>query len=283
MAFFVTSGTAWGDIRRVFGGTNKLVVAFLLLLSIVVYGSASRLLTQQTAISLPTVAAQSAAATVASPNSGGSAPTPQAPATTASVSTPEACQPATYSLPDALDVTSNTTGLTEHIEPVQYYTVHGATGAQVRRQIQQCAPRQNASDSVAEFTAQTGYFISWQYSYASRSDGTCVVTNAKVGLHVAMILPSLEPTAGASESFTTEWQKFATSLATHENGHVELDKQYARDMLTDLQNFPAGNCDTIRQSIDAIMQNGVVRLNIANERYDATTAHGASQGAILPQ
>lgn len=274
------TGSSFRHIRT---STSKLFCASLVLLSMLVYLNATALFAQQfsghvsaTPVTPKPVSASSATLTPkpdAEPE-----PVPQAAAT----ANTGVCTPATYALPGALNL-AGTSGLTETVEPTQTYTIFGVTGPELRKQIQACAPRQSNGDTVAEFTAQTGYYLNWQYDYAMRGDGLCVVTNPRVGLHVAMILPDWQPAANADASLTTRWRAFIENLTTHENGHVDLDREYARQMFADLQNFPASSCDTIQQSVNAIMQNSIVRLNIANDQYDASTNHGATQGAVIPR
>ena len=275
------TGSSFRHIRT---SSSKWFGLFLVALSMFVYMNSASLLALQlserveaTPIAVTAPAVKPAAiAAVSTPVK----PTETDPQGTAAIATTNSCKPASYVLPGPVQLSQ--TGITEVVEPVQTYTIYGASGSEVRSQIQACAPRQQSGDSAAEFTAQTGYYISWQYDYTMRSDGTCTVMNPRVGVHIAMILPDWQAGSTASPTFASSWRTFIANLTTHENGHVELDKQYARTMLTELQSFPASSCDTIRQSVNAAMQNNIVQLNIANDKYDALTNHGATQGAVIP-
>lgn len=271
------------NLRHIRTSTSKLFCACLVVVGLLVYVNGAALFAHQ----FSEHAAASPA--VSNPLSSSSAtltpvPAPQAmgPQSVTSAATPAECTPATYALPGLLNL-SGANGLTEVIEPAQTYTIYGVTSAELRSQIQACAPREKSGDSVAEFTAQTGYYLSWQYDYAMRGDGSCIVTNPRVGLHVAMILPDWQAAAGTDPALVAAWRTFVANLTAHENGHVDLDRQYARAMLADLQSFPAGPCDTLQQSVNGIMQNSIVQLNIANDQYDTTTRHGATQGAVIPR
>ncbi|TAH35852.1 DUF922 domain-containing protein [Candidatus Saccharibacteria bacterium] len=274
------TGSSFRHIRT---STSKLFCASLVLLGVLVYLNGAALFAQQFsehASATPVTLKPTASSATMTPQPVAQQPdtTPQA-ATAISTSV---CTPATYALPGALDLIG-TSGLTETVEPTQTYSIYGVNGAELRQQIQACAPRERSGDAVAEFTAQTGYYLSWQYDYAMRGDGLCTVANPRVGLHVAMILPDWQPSTDADRSLVTKWRTFIENLTVHENGHVNLDREYARQMFADLQSFPASSCDTIQQSVNAIMQNNIVRLNIANDQYDAATNHGATQGAVIPQ
>ncbi len=278
---FVSATSLFG--RTLSRRTGTVLCVGLLLLCIVVYGGLSQLLVSGSAGSLQQAGAlqpvmKLSDATSTTPPANSTAATATA---STSVKQPAACTPATYALPSNLSLSAAPAGLKEVIEPTQTYAIHGTDGATIREQIQACAPRQHAGDSAAEYTAQTGYSMTWQYSYTQQADGSCIVTNPRIGLHVAMILPAWSDST-ASASFTSQWQTFLANLTTHENGHVDLDRQYAGEMLSDLQNFPASPCDTIQQSVNGIMQNSIARLNVANDQYDTATNHGATQGAVIP-
>ncbi len=281
---FISATSLFG--RTLSRRTGTLVSVGLLLLCVFVYGGLSQVLVSGSAGSLQQAGALQPVTKLSditnTTTQASSTPPSAAAPTSVKVQQPAACTPSAYALPSNLSLSATPAGLKEVIEPTQTYAIHGTDGATIREQIQACAPRQHAGDSAAEYTAQTGYSMTWQYSYAQQADGSCVVTNPRIGLHVAMVLPAWSDST-ASASFTSQWQTFLTNLTTHENGHVDLDRQYAREMLSDLQNFPASPCDTIQQSVNGIMQNSIARLNVANDQYDATTNHGATQGAVLPK
>ena len=143
-----------------------------------------------------------------------------------------------------------------------------------------CAPSLSAG-LPAEFASETSYNLTWQYGYVAVDGQHCAVTNPKVGLHINMVLPDWQQSLAAANGFAPSWQSFITSLVTHENGHVALDKQYAATLLSDVQNQPPMDCSSIVSTVQAIAEHDVTLLNQANHNYDALTVHGATQGALL--
>jgi predicted secreted Zn-dependent protease len=196
------------------------------------------------------------------------------------VPAPQACTPAAYSLPSAIDLTNQATGLTQTIDATAYYRIYGNTAAQIKTQLSQCPPIAASADG-ASFAAETGSKLNWQYSSTSDTSGMCRISNVKVGLHLNMILPAWQPTGDAATGLAANWQNLISSLTTHETGHVAMYQQYANQLLHDLQALPATNCTSIAASVDAVSAANIAALNTANAAYDTATNHGVTQGAVL--
>lgn len=188
-----------------------------------------------------------------------------------------ACTLGHYALPPEIELAHKAPGLSETMDAPHYYTVNGQNSGQVQQQIQRCAPRLAGNE---DFTALTSYRVSWWYQYQSTSDGQCVVVNAKIGMHINQSLPHLGDYGGNTALYRS-WQTFMVGLKAHEQGHVDLDNQYASTMLATLQHFPATNCSGLESSINQKMAAHVAQLNAANDAYDFQTSHGATQGAVL--
>lgn len=209
-----------------------------------------------------------------------SAPQPAAGGSTHATTPIQTCVPYSGNMtPSSLNLTTAPAGLTKQIDAPTPYRIYGNTANTLRSQVKQCAPK--TTGDAAEFTAETTYQLTWQYDYINNG-GTCTVTNAKVGIHVMQVVPLWQPTTAAQAGLASQWQTFMNNLMTHENGHLALDVQYAQTLLDDLNHFPPTPCDQLAQSIKYVTDHDVATLNQANDNYDATTDHGATQGAILP-
>lgn len=269
--YSLSTASSWlsGLVRK-----NYMFVAVLSLLCLALYANNARLLAEYYAPS-----AYGLERTLADTLSAQQPSNPQN-AAPAVVST---CSKSTFKTPDAIDLTNRPTGLTTIVDPVHTYTIYGSTGDDLRDEIRSCAPRDNATDTYAEYTAQTGYYLSWQFEYGLvGTESQCRVLSPKVGLHVGIALPSWDTSYAKNAAFADQWEHFMSNLTAHENGHVELGKQYANRMLAQLQNFPSTNCSTLEQSVNIALRNTVNSLERANQAYDDTTQHGTTQGAVLP-
>jgi predicted secreted Zn-dependent protease len=165
-------------------------------------------------------------------------------------------------------------GLELTVEPIHTYQVQGTDTEQIRAQLARCSP-------ISAFSADTSYSIDTHYSYYVNTDGQCSISDATVGLHISQTLPQWQASTATSPKTSQQWNTYLAHLTTHENGHAALDVQYARQLAATLQSFSAPNCNHAGQRITSLVTAKINQLNIANNRYDAQTNHGATQGAIL--
>jgi predicted secreted Zn-dependent protease len=165
-------------------------------------------------------------------------------------------------------------GLEMTAEPTQVYRVRGNNAEQIRAQLAHCSP-------IPSFSAYTSYVIDARYRYYAGVNGQCSISAATVRLRISQMLPQWQSSATTSAKTMQQWRAYLTHLTTHENGHTALDIQYARQLATILQRFNAPTCDDAKQLITLLINTELGKLNAANDRYDAQTNHGATQGAIL--
>jgi len=198
----------------------------------------------------------------------------------AAIPTPQNCTTLTSGQPSQLELSGATNGLTTRTDAATYYQIYGYTADQLRNQIQHCAPGAG-NGSLAEFTGETNYSLDWSYNYTTLANDSCSLGNIKVGIHTAMALPAWQ-TNTTTPGLADRWTQFSSALASHEQGHVAIDKLYAAKLVTDLTALPAMACSQLASSANGIIQNDVAALNQANTDYDSQTNHGATQGAVLP-
>lgn len=191
------------------------------------------------------------------------------------------CSSSSFGQPTGIDLQSAPVGLSVQEDTPLTYRIYGDTADDLRSQIEHCAPGASASN-LAEFTADTSYNMTWQYNTVVTGTDTCTLGGIKVGMHTSTIMPLWLPNSTATGGLTSRWQSFMSALMAHEQGHAALDKQYAATALADLNALPAMNCNNLTQTVKSTLSNDMSALNNANTNYDATTDHGATQGAILP-
>jgi predicted secreted Zn-dependent protease len=195
-----------------------------------------------------------------------------------SFSTAASCVPSTFAGPSGIDLTTATNGLTIQLDQVSRYQIYGATADQLRSEVQVCAPGAKGNGG-AEFAGETSYTMSWQYdTYVGNS---CMIADVKVGMRIGTALPLWQPTRSAVPGLGERWDKFMSSLTTHEAGHASIDKRYAAQLVTDLSSLPPMDCNNVSSIVKSVVNADMMLLNQANDSYDASTDHGASQGAIL--
>jgi predicted secreted Zn-dependent protease len=189
------------------------------------------------------------------------------------------CTPLPFGMPSQLSLDDAPAGLRVQTDAPTQYQIYGDTASELRTQIQHCAPGASGS-SLAEYTGQTSYNLSWQYAVSISTK--CSAQDIKVGVHTATALPYWQPTGNATSGLAERWQAFDASLRTHEQGHAVIDKAYAAKLLDDLNALGPVDCDNLTAAIRTIVDSDVAALNQANDTYDRQTDHGATQGAVLP-
>jgi predicted secreted Zn-dependent protease len=199
-----------------------------------------------------------------------SPPTTPAPAA-ASISPP--CVPfGPVHMPAALPMTAP--GLQQLVDTPATYTVHGTTNGDIAAELRRCAP--TSSDGI--FSGATSYWLGAHYSYNLTPAATCKLTDITVAIHVSQVLPTWHDTA--SSELTAAWETYERHLVLHENGHTIIDIAQAQTLLDELTALPDMPCDTIGNAASTVTANRLTALDQANADYDASTGHGASQGAI---
>ncbi len=192
------------------------------------------------------------------------------------ITTSAVCSGTPYVLPAATSLTTQAPGLYATTDTPTYYTIAGSTVSELRDAISNCALRKEAG----QYHAVTTYQLNWQYS--TKVSGTsCSLGNVKVGLHINQLMPRLSPDVTLSSGAQATWDTYRAGLVAHEQGHINLDNQYARELMNALQSTKSSNCDTLASQVQLTINTYVSRLNTANQQYDARTGHGATQGAVL--
>lgn len=283
-----TARTSYTWYRRQTGGTRSELL-FLCSLALMVYAnlvhlSSSRLAGQVALMptayaakansSIPANSTAPRAQTAAAPDPTSDAST--AAAQTAQISTPQACTGSDYTQPSALPLGNLADGLNAVVDTPAYYQVYGDSVAELRDAIENCPLRAK----VGAYHAVTTYQLNWSYT-PTVSNGVCSMHNVRVGLHVNQYLPLFTPSPSTPVSATAAWNAYYTSLKAHEDEHASIDREYAQQLATALQNIGSLDCTTFATQVKTTIDSYVTMLNTANELYDATTNHGATQGATL--
>lgn len=182
-----------------------------------------------------------------------------------------------YRAPAIVDLTVAHDGLTAIVDQPYTYTVSASSLAGLRSGITNCVPR---AQVAGDYHAITSRQIAWSYAF-SQNSMQCTITNVRVGLHVTQLLPEFSPEPGTSQSVIDTWNTYHTNLVTHENGHVMAAKRYAAELLDRLNSLGTNDCATIKAQAKATVEIELNALNASDTDYDASTGHGATQGAVL--
>ncbi len=175
------------------------------------------------------------------------------------------------------------------IYPVQFvsafalvtYTVSGKTISELSRSLEANA-QPDPHEAGTRYYANTKWYLSAHWSWKDTSSG-CVVGRSDISIALTMTLPALATTKGVPADVLTRWNTFIGNTQTHEEGHVRLAQQGARDYQRELGNFPTtSNCTLLQSQLSRLFDREFAAIDQANVDYDTQTQHGLMQGAVFP-
>lgn len=182
-----------------------------------------------------------------------------------------------YLAPAIVDLSVAHDGLTAVVSEPYTYVVSARTLAGLRSGIMNCTIRSQVAGSYHAVTARQ---IAWSYGFL-QSGSQCRIVNVRVGLHITQLLPEFVPKAGTPQSVIDAWNTYHTNLIAHENGHVDVAKRYANELVDKLNALGTMDCGPIQTLAKSTIDSELKALNATDTDYDTVTSHGASQGAVL--
>lgn len=112
--------------------------------------------------------------------------------------------------------------------------------------------------------------------------GRCTLEGLRLRLEVALWLPEFVGSDSASERVRAQAAALGAALLHHEEGHVHIALAHAHALLAELHALPpAVDCRNARDAVARLQIRHSLRHELAQQRYDARTRHGAAQGAVL--
>jgi predicted secreted Zn-dependent protease len=187
------------------------------------------------------------------------------------------CTPAPRTALSSIDIANAGYGLTEIIEPPKTYRVYGYSPAQIREQIRRCSP---VTSHNKKYSAETSYKVNWRYNSRKTADGLCKTTDAKVAIRMQITYPSWQPSAYDQSGLQSKWTRFIKALEVHEQEHLRLNREYARNLLRTIEDFPATGCSELSGKLRGDIDRLIAAVKNQHTNYDSASNHGATQGAI---
>lgn len=157
------------------------------------------------------------------------------------------------------------------------YRITGSTPAELRRSMLDAGPEEGGG----RFYAYTSWHVRWRYDYAP-SGGVCRMDDVDVRFRSRIQLPRWDPPADADDRTVSAWRDFVTALREHEYGHRDIGARAARDILERLRSMTVRRCDDMSERANAEAHGILDLYRLREDRYDRTTNHGETQGAIWP-
>jgi len=161
----------------------------------------------------------------------------------------------------------------------KYYTVHGRTAQEIRRDLNKHGVR---SSDGKTYDAHTRWYVQWRFDF--RNEGSrCALRGVRTSVDVTYTLPRWVDGAKAPEELWNQWQRYMRNLKTHEDGHRDIGVAAAEEIDKALNGLePAANCREAESKANALAQNIIDKFRSKENFYDLRTAHGMLQGATFP-
>ena len=164
-------------------------------------------------------------------------------------------------------------------DQIEHYAIHGATPADLRREMNTRGPQGAGS---RRFDGYTRWFVSWRYDY-SNTRGGCSIASVTTSVKVLMTLPQWSDESRASSATRQQWARYLAALELHEQGHRRHGIAAANEIYGAIAAMPpAGSCDALSKNANALGMSILRKYNQLDLDYDRDTGHGASQGARFP-
>lgn len=158
------------------------------------------------------------------------------------------------------------------------YVIRGSTLSELRAQMSRLGP----VDASGRHDAYTSWVVRWSYPYERQPD-SCGLGKVKVSLTVTFTMPEWERPDDAPADVVTRWERYTKVLQEHEDGHKDHGYGAAREVLRELRAFDSRpTCDEANRAANQRAERILDVYRKKDQSYDATTRHGATQGARFP-
>lgn len=159
-----------------------------------------------------------------------------------------------------------------------YYSVTGATLPEIRQSMRQNRPWKERYD----LDGMTDWKVTWQFSVMQTANG-CRCSSFVTQTTITVTMPRWFAPTNAPDTVRQIWQKYAIALAQHEAGHAAIALAAASELQRRVQSLGDGrDCTSLKQQINNLGQQVMAEHRQRDKDYDASTRHGATQGASLP-
>jgi len=129
------------------------------------------------------------------------------------------------------------------------------------------------------FAGRYQWRLTWRYQTSSR-DALCFMSQANVAIDATVTLPEWAAPPDADLSVVAEWKRYMSALTAHEAGHRELVLAGAKRIQRALLDVSPQPCGSMQVAAKQAAQSLMADIQQEDVRYDQTTRHGATQGAV---
>ncbi len=161
------------------------------------------------------------------------------------------------------------------------YDVTGGSVREIRASINASLARPNDQNSGAAVDAKSAYKFNFRWTTAAAA-GRCRATTVSAAFNVEFIYPRWVAPPSPSAVLVLQWNAYVAALQTHESGHELNGIDATNDGYAAINALGVASCGDFNAAAQAAIDATTARAKQADVSYDATTNHGATQGAHFP-
>ncbi|SCB43505.1 Predicted secreted Zn-dependent protease [Rhizobium multihospitium] len=153
---------------------------------------------------------------------------------------------------------------------ISYFDIKGSTADELDAALNQRGPLAMGSSSHHPGATKIRFGGNATYSEAN---GRCYISGVKVTVDTEIILPRWRDRRHASKQLSTIWDTLAADIRRHEDRHVEIARQHARQMERQILSLPsASNCDALQEKANEVTSRETDRHDADQARFDRIEA-----------
>ena len=153
---------------------------------------------------------------------------------------------------------------------VAYYEVLGQNSAEIRRQLNDKGPFDEAGD---HHDALTKWRVYW--TWPSDGRGRADRSKAEVKVRIVLIFPRLSAESHIDRATETKWRNYCLKLRAHEDLHIKIARECRAEIEAAIRGATGNDGDAVARKILKKYQELEIEM-------DRKTNHGMNDGATFP-
>ncbi|WFP60765.1 MULTISPECIES: DUF922 domain-containing protein [unclassified Mesorhizobium] len=157
-------------------------------------------------------------------------------------------------------------GAANLVKTYSYFAVTGRTLDDIEKQLTKNGPEVKSTGSRHPGATQMAFTTRVSYAQTANS---CRIANAQVTLKVKVILPEWRRPRKADPDVRLFWDTLSADIKRHEERHVEIAKNHARDLEDALKaTYPQKTCEAVKAKAAEISSAILAEHDRAQVQFD---------------